>query len=80
MSRSRRWIAQEIERLDPEVDYEAIWRLTSTYGLDDFAVNLATLLERGETRPPGEEIGTSLVPRDPSVRAPSIDTSRNYKG
>jgi hypothetical protein len=40
MSRSRRWIAQEIERLDPEVDYEAIWRLTSTYGLDDFAVNL----------------------------------------
>jgi hypothetical protein len=40
MVHSRRWIADEIERLDPETDYEAIWRLTSTYGLDEFALNL----------------------------------------
>ncbi|GGN22637.1 hypothetical protein [Streptomyces fuscichromogenes] len=40
MKRPRRWIAQEIERLDPERDYETIWRLTSSYGLDDFALNL----------------------------------------
>lgn len=36
----RRWIAAEIERLDPENDYEDIWRLTSSYGLNDFALNL----------------------------------------
>ena len=40
MKQSRRWIANEIERLDPEQDYEKIWRLTSSYGLDDFALNL----------------------------------------
>ena len=40
MKQPRRWIADEIERLDPERDYEAIWRLTSSYGLDDFALNL----------------------------------------
>jgi len=36
----RRWIAQEIDRLDPDTDYEAIWRLTSSYGLNEFALNL----------------------------------------
>lgn len=40
MKRPRRWIAQEIDALDPEVDYERIWRLTSTYGLNEFALNL----------------------------------------
>jgi flavin reductase (DIM6/NTAB) family NADH-FMN oxidoreductase RutF len=36
----RRWITAEIERLNPETDYAAIWRLTSSYGLNDFALNL----------------------------------------
>lgn len=40
MKQPRRWIAAEIERLDPEEDYAAIWRLTTSYGLDDFALNL----------------------------------------
>lgn len=40
MSTSRRWIARRIEELDPETDYVEIWRLTSTYGLNDFALNL----------------------------------------
>jgi hypothetical protein len=39
-TKPRRWIAAEIERLDPVTDYEAIWRLTSSYGLNDFALNL----------------------------------------
>jgi hypothetical protein len=40
MKQPRRWIAQRIEQLDPETDYVEIWRLTSTYGLTDFALNL----------------------------------------
>jgi hypothetical protein len=39
-TKPRRWIAEEIERLDPETDYEVIWRLTSSYGLNEFALNL----------------------------------------
>lgn len=39
-TRPRRWTAAEIESLDPAADYEAIWRLTSSYGLSDFALNL----------------------------------------
>ena len=40
MRPSRRWIAREIERLDPDRDYAAIWRLTSSYGLNEFSLNL----------------------------------------
>ena len=39
-TRPRRWIAAEIQSLDPAADYETIWRLTSSYGLNDFALNL----------------------------------------
>jgi hypothetical protein len=39
-TKPRRWIAAEIDRLNPVTDYEAIWRLTSSYGLNDFALNL----------------------------------------
>jgi hypothetical protein len=39
-TKPRRWIAAEIEGLDPATDYEEIWRLTSSYGLNDFALNL----------------------------------------
>lgn len=31
------WIAKAIDSLDPETDYELIWRLTSSYHLSDFA-------------------------------------------
>ncbi|KAK2602842.1 hypothetical protein N8I77_009347 [Diaporthe amygdali] len=31
------WISKAIDSLDPEVDYELIWRLTSSYHLSDFA-------------------------------------------
>ncbi|MDT7748448.1 MAG: hypothetical protein QOD96_2110 [Pseudonocardiales bacterium] len=35
-----KWIADEIERLDPEVDYERIWKLSTTYWVDDFQMNV----------------------------------------
>ncbi|KAL1873174.1 hypothetical protein Daus18300_003993 [Diaporthe australafricana] len=31
------WISKAIDTLDPETDYELIWRLTSSYHLSDFA-------------------------------------------
>jgi hypothetical protein len=31
------WISKAIESLDPETDYELIWRLSSSYRLSDFA-------------------------------------------
>lgn len=34
-----KWIAKEIESLDPYVDYERIWALTATYYVDDFFMN-----------------------------------------
>lgn len=35
-----KWIAQEIERLDPEVDYERIFALSTVYYLNDFDMNV----------------------------------------
>lgn len=35
-----KWIAREIERLDPEVDYARIWALSTIYYTDDSLVNL----------------------------------------
>lgn len=34
-----KWIAAEIERLDPETDYERIWALSTTYYVNDFMMN-----------------------------------------
>ncbi|EXJ78320.1 hypothetical protein A1O3_09481 [Capronia epimyces CBS 606.96] len=34
------WIRQRIESLDPEKDYEEIWRLSAGYGLTAFTLNL----------------------------------------
>jgi hypothetical protein len=34
-----KWIAEEIERLDPEVDYEEIWKLSTCYYVNDFMMN-----------------------------------------
>ena len=34
------WIAREIDKLDPEVDYEKIWRLATSYHLGDFMNNM----------------------------------------
>jgi hypothetical protein len=39
-NKGRKWIAAEIERLDPEVDYARIWALTTIYYGDDTLVNL----------------------------------------
>ncbi|MGQ0463703.1 MAG: hypothetical protein ACT4QG_00115 [Sporichthyaceae bacterium] len=39
MPRGYRWIAAEIERLDPEVDYERIWALSATYWVDEFMMS-----------------------------------------
>lgn len=36
----RRWVADEIARLDPETDYERIVSLVANYQLSEFAVNL----------------------------------------
>jgi hypothetical protein len=37
--RGYKWIAGEIERLDPEVDYEEIWKLSTCYYVNDFMMN-----------------------------------------
>lgn len=42
--RERKWIADAIERLDPERDYAEIWRLTTTYYVSDFVMNLVYTL------------------------------------
>lgn len=34
------WIQREIQKLDPEADYEIIWRLMTSYHLSDFMNNL----------------------------------------
>jgi hypothetical protein len=34
-----KWIAAEIERLDPETDYERIWALSATYWVDEFMMS-----------------------------------------
>ncbi|OHF03204.1 hypothetical protein CORC01_01588 [Colletotrichum orchidophilum] len=38
------WISRAIGTMDPETDYELIWRLTSSYHLSDFANNLVYTL------------------------------------
>jgi hypothetical protein len=40
----RKWIQQRIESLDPEKDYEEIWRLSAGYGLTPFLLNLVYAL------------------------------------
>lgn len=40
MGKGYKWIAREIDRLDPEVDYERIWALTSIYYANRFVLNL----------------------------------------
>jgi hypothetical protein len=39
MPRGYKWIAAEIERLDPETDYERIWALSATYWVDEFMMS-----------------------------------------
>jgi hypothetical protein len=38
--RGYKWIMREIEKLDPEIHYELIWALSTTYYVDDFFMNL----------------------------------------
>ena len=38
-ARGYKWIAKEIERLDPATDYERIWALSTTYYVGDFEMN-----------------------------------------
>ncbi len=38
-TKPRKWIADEIARLDPHTDYERIWALSSTYYVNDFLMN-----------------------------------------
>lgn len=37
--RGYKWIAREIEKLDPQRDYTLIWALSTTYYVDDFFMN-----------------------------------------
>jgi hypothetical protein len=41
---SRHWIREEVAKLDPYKDYELIYRLTNTFGLNDFINNLVYAL------------------------------------
>nr|BCZ08069.1 trans-anethole oxygenase [Paraburkholderia sp.] len=62
--RPKKWIAQEIESLDPEVDYERIWKLTMTYHIDDFLMNLVyTLGIPAFTQPPNGSIMMGEITR-----------------
>ncbi|KHN98410.1 uncharacterized protein MAM_03534 [Metarhizium album ARSEF 1941] len=63
-----KWIKQEIESLDPEVDYEKIWRLSASYNLNDFILNLAyalsipsTILPEHSARPVWREGGGKML-------------------
>lgn len=38
-TKPRKWIADEIARLDPHTDYEQIWALSSIYYVNDFLMN-----------------------------------------
>lgn len=38
-TRDRKWIKRRIDELDPLVDYEEIWRLTSLYNINDFQLH-----------------------------------------
>ncbi|CCQ46123.1 hypothetical protein ARTSIC4J27_2083 [Pseudarthrobacter siccitolerans] len=37
--RGYKWISAEIERLDPNVDYETIWKLSTCYWVNDFMMS-----------------------------------------
>lgn len=51
--RGYKWVAREIERLDPYTQYEQIWALTTTYYYGDFILNvLYTLGMPNFTMPP----------------------------
>lgn len=39
MKKPNKWIREEIASLDPEKDYVRIWKLTNSYGLNDFMQN-----------------------------------------
>ncbi|WP_065427841.1 MULTISPECIES: oxygenase MpaB family protein [Stenotrophomonas] len=59
-----KWIRDEIERLDPHVDYARIWQLTMTYYVDDFLMNLIyTLGIPAFTQPPLGSIMMGQVTR-----------------
>jgi hypothetical protein len=65
-----KWIADEIERLDPEVDYERIWKLSTTYWVDDF--QLKKVLPDPKLSTP--ERKRRKLSRKPGFRAPQHKT------
>jgi hypothetical protein len=55
--RGYKWIAREIEALDPYKDYELIWALSTTYYVDDFFMNIVyTTGIQNFTQPPAGSI------------------------
>ncbi|WP_175717876.1 hypothetical protein [Burkholderia anthina] len=57
-----KWIAREIERLDPEVDYERIWALSTTYYMNDMFMNfLYTTGVQCFTQPPEGSVMMGLI-------------------
>lgn len=44
MEKPKKWIAERIASLDPEKDYVEIWKLSSSYGHDEFMNNLSYAL------------------------------------
>jgi hypothetical protein len=62
--RGYKWIAREIEKLDPVTDYEQIWALSTTYYVDDFFMNiLYTTGIQNFTQPPAGSIVMGLTTR-----------------
>lgn len=57
-----KWIAREIEQLDPYRDYEQIWALSTTYYVDDFFMNVIyTTGIQNFTQPPAGSVVMGLV-------------------
>ena len=66
-----KWIAKRIEALDPEVDYAEIWRLTTTYYVDDMFMNIIyTTGIQNFTMPPAGTILLTNKGRGPTVADP----------
>ncbi len=74
MNAPKKWIRQAIEALDPHTDYVQIWRLSSSYGLNDFMQNFIYAL----TFPNFvvSEWGAEVVWRDDGGKVVERSTSR----
>lgn len=77
-----KWIAREIERLDPNKDYDRIWELSTCYYLNDIIINIIyTTGIQCFTQPPEGSILLTLNHKGKSVERKqdrAIDTLQHF--